>query len=71
MKIIIEQLDANIEQIRLNAEAIALMRAGYGTRTRDAIQRDFRDDTAESIAGLVGCNAELLRANVILSSAAA
>jgi hypothetical protein len=57
--------EANLEQIRLNDAAIAAMRAGYPTRTRDATSPDFRDDTAETIAWLLECNAELRAANAL------
>jgi hypothetical protein len=68
MKIILSQTQANLEQIRLNDASIALTRAGYGTQTRHANSENFRDDTAESIAWLIQCNAGLRAANVILSA---
>jgi tryptophan synthase beta subunit len=60
--------NANLEQIRLNDASIASVQAGYGTRTR-AVGENLRDDSAETIAWLMRCNADLREANAILAAA--
>jgi len=60
------EIAANLEQIRLNDANIASMRAGYGTQTRSAGE-NLHDDTAETIAWLEQCSADLRDANEILT----
>jgi hypothetical protein len=68
MCIILTDILANLEQIRLNDANIASMQAGHGTQTR-TIGENLRDDTAETIAWLIKCNVDLRGANDILAAA--
>jgi hypothetical protein len=66
--ILADTINTNLEQIRLNNAAIASRRAGHGTWTR-SVGENLRDDTAETIAWLMQCNADLREANAILAAA--
>jgi hypothetical protein len=52
----------------LNDANIASMQAGHITQTQ-TIGENLRDDTAETIAWLMQCNADLRGANAILAAA--
>jgi hypothetical protein len=68
MTIASDTINANLEQIRLNDANIASMQAGHITQTQ-TIGENLRDDTAETIAWLMQCNADLRGANAILAAA--
>lgn len=67
MSMITDDIAANLAQVRLNDASIASIRAGHSTWTR-SIGENLRDDSAETIAWLMQCNADLREANAMLAA---